>query len=40
MTQDLIEIEETYYQDYDTHNFKGNEGVKHFIISILKRKTI
>lgn len=40
MAQDLFEIEETYYQDYDTHNFKGNEGVKHFIICILKRKTI
>lgn len=38
MVKDLFEVEEVYYQDYDTHNFKGNEGVKHFIICVVKKK--
>jgi 2-polyprenyl-3-methyl-5-hydroxy-6-metoxy-1,4-benzoquinol methylase len=37
MVKGLFEVEQTHYQDYDTHEFKGNNGVKHFIICEVKK---
>jgi len=37
LLKDLFEVEETYYQDYDTHTLKNNEGVKTFIICVTKK---
>lgn len=33
----LFEIENFYYQDYNTHNLKNDAGIKHFIICIAKK---
>jgi 2-polyprenyl-3-methyl-5-hydroxy-6-metoxy-1,4-benzoquinol methylase len=33
----MFEIENFYYQDYDTHNLKDGNGIKNFIICIAKK---
>lgn len=34
---EMFEIENFYYQDYNTHNLKNDTGIKHFIICIAKK---
>lgn len=33
----LFEVENFQYQDYATHNLKGDTGIKHFIICVAKK---
>lgn len=33
----LFEVENFYYQDYNTHHLKNGDGLKHFIICIAKK---
>jgi hypothetical protein len=36
--KDKFEIEQFYYQDYDSHNIKSeDDGNKHFLIGIAKK---